>query len=391
MGINLFKQKHYMFCYLILNITLISFAQNESFNIEDYSWLHDLESQENLKWVEERKTESLDYFATLEILPQLETWKKKFNSQYKLKPLTREIDAYQVGDYAEKLMGRTWARMQFSDLISKSGPPKMTSIQSLNLPIKGDLLFDEIISRPTDYDNNLIFYKKPGQRTLRGLVEYNWKTSQVIEDGFKLPPAETMIQWRDENSVYISTNLANKYEHGSKLRIWKRGEAIEDAKILFETQYKKTRVKLINRHKNVFVLEEKQAFDVNYLYLKNDQLIKLNLPNDIKEMTFVSDQFVVHLRSGWKPNKVFYPAGSLISIDFESFISGSKNFNLIAASNESQVIDEIWNTDDILISRTLENVQSVLNELTFLNGQWQSKRLDLPIGNNLSVIELSSP
>lgn len=381
--------KNFLFALSLILFSSTGIAQTKEFNLEDYQWLQQLESEDNLKWVEARNTESLDYLNSIEFLSKLEALNREFNEQHKWNKLTGELNAQQVGNYGQKIidMGKLWARIPFDQLLSNTGRPTIVNIDTLNLPLEGDLLFDEVISNSINYDKCLVFYKKQGRRLLRALTAFNWENKKIIENGFQLPPAQTEVQWRDDNSVYVCTNLENPKEYGYKLRLWKRGESIEEAKVIFETKHYKAGLRLRERSEHLFIVEQKQAFDEIYYYLKDDKLTRLNLPKDVQDMTFVSGEFVVHLRSAWKPAKTYFPEGSLISIDFDAFLKGDTDFTLIAESSKQQVIDEIWNTNDILIGRVLENVQSVLYEWTFAEGRWHSKRLENPIGNNINVSE----
>jgi prolyl oligopeptidase len=378
--------KDYLLLLLLLVIGLNGFAQNRTFKLKDYQWLHELESQDNIEWASARKTEALDYFETLEILPYIEKWNKKYLKKKKWNFLSQvPPDANQIGDFAERISGKNWARMPFSSYLIGMQPNRI-NIERLKLPIEGDLLFDEVLSRAPDFNDCLIFYKKKGKRLWRALTEYNYETKQIPVNAFQLPPAQTQVQWYDANSIYVVTNLESPREYGYKLRLWKRGENIEEAKLLFETKHPKAGLMLHKRGDHLFVTEQKQAFDEVYYHLKDEKLTKLNLPKDVADMMFVSGQFVVHLRSGWKPADTYFPAGSLITIEFDAFLNGDKNFNLISESNTILVIDQIWNTNDILIVRALEDVQSVLYEWTFAQGKWQSKRIDNPIGNRLTIV-----
>ena len=372
---------------LILN-SVISSAQNNSYEQKDYEYLQELESEENIKWADERKAEAMAYFNTLKILPQLESWNKDYNSKLKPNYLARvppSVD--QVGEYAEGIMGKMWARMNYDELVESNGAarPTMINIESLNLPLEGDLLFEKAVSRAPDYNDVLMLYKQNGKEILNAVIEIDWTTQKLVEGGFSLPPGDTEIQWRDENSVYVNTNLESPGEKGYQLRLWNRGENIKDSQVLFETKFDRGWLHLQKIGDHFFVTDQDAAYNEVYYHLKDDQLKKLNLPKDVLKMAIVTGQFVVSLKSGWKPQGTYFPAGSIISIDVNAFLDGDMNFSLITESSRELVIDEFWNTKDILIIRALDNVQSVLYEWTFESGKWQSKRIENPLGNRIEV------
>ncbi len=62
----------YSTIFLIFIILSSLHAQNIDYNRKDYQWLQEPESEDNLKWVEARNNESLDYLNAIEILPDLE-------------------------------------------------------------------------------------------------------------------------------------------------------------------------------------------------------------------------------------------------------------------------------------------------------------------------------
>ncbi|MGV6831187.1 MAG: prolyl oligopeptidase family serine peptidase [bacterium] len=368
-------------------------AQESSFVYEQYDWLEDFTNQKTQDWVNDQNQKSFAYFDSLELLPKIEKWYNSYKKDKEWETVTRIPPAAdQIGKYAELAQGNHWRRMLMEDfLVGKMNPELNITIDDLNLSEGTTWQFDKIISQPEKHNRAIVFYKKQGHRNLKGILEFDTAEKEIVKDGFNLDPNTTQLQWRDENSVYICTNLDFIYEHGNKLRIWNRGEPIEKARILFQSDLYKVRVKLIECNQHLFVLEEKQAFDINYFYLKNDQLTPLNLPNDLKDFKIVSDQLVVHLKSAWTLNEKVYPSGSLISIDFESFLDGNSDFKLIAESTKELVIDQIWNTDDVLIARALKDVNASLIEWSFSNGKWQSVSLDEPKGGNIQVYRIQSP
>jgi prolyl oligopeptidase len=376
---------------IVLLIYQFAFSQ-ENDGSDQYEWLGERHSPEVIEWVEQQNTKSLDYFKSVELLNDLEKWKVKFDKQYDWKTVGNFLtEAEQIGPYAEGISSKTWFRMPFESYLAGM-PPAFFGIQIKSLDIKPaeDWLFDRVESNPNDYDQCLVFYKKNGHRELKGLVEFDLKTKQKVEKGFELPPSRTTAKWRDESSVYICTNLNHPYRSGSKLRIWERGSPIETAKVIFEASDPYTSVGLLSLNNELLIREQREAYDDSWYHLKDDKVKPLFLPRDVKDLAVVSGQLIVHLRSQWKTKDFDFGPSSLITINFDSFLKGDRSFQLLAESSKVFVLDEIWNTNDVLILRVLKDVQSALFEWTFSGGQWTSKEIKNPSGWNIFVTKVQN-
>ncbi|MEZ2414531.1 prolyl oligopeptidase family serine peptidase [Muriicola sp. E247] len=377
--------------YLLIVIFIYQFAFSQEINKSDqYEWLSERHSTEVIEWVEQQNTKSLDYFESVELLNDLEKWKVKFDKQYDWKTFGKFLtEAEQVGLYAEGITGKTWFRMPFETYLAGMSPGFFEiKIKDLNINSAEDWLFDRVESNPNNFDQSLVFYKKKGHTQHQGFVEFDSKNKRKVENGFELPPSRTTAKWRDEASIYICTNLENPYRSASKLHIWERGSPIETAKVIFEAPEPYTTVELISLNNALLIKEQRQAYDDSWYHLKEDKLNPLFFPRDVKDLVVVSGQLIVHLRSQWKTKDFDFGPSSLITINFESFLKGDRSFQLLAESSKAFVLDEIWNTNDVLILRVLKDVQSSLYEWTFSDVQWKSKEIIDPSGWNIFVTKV---
>jgi len=380
---------NYLFFLTALFIYQFAFSQkiNEA---DQYEWMGARHSPEVIEWVEQQNTKSLDYFDSVELLNDLEKWKTKFDKKYDWKTFGKFLtSAKQVGPYAEGVTSKSWFRMPFEAYLKgTSSRSYATNIAVLKIDSTEDWSFDRVESNPNNYDQCLVFYEKKGHVSHQGIVEFDSKNKHRLESGFELPPARTTAKWRDEASIYICTNLENPFRSASKLRIWKRGHPIELAAVIYEAPDPYTTLELLSLNEALLIKEQRKAYDDSWYHLKDDHLNPLFLPKDVKDLAVVSGQLIVHLRSRWKTEDFDFKPSSLITINFESFLEGDRSFQLLAESSKTFVLDEIWNTNELLILRVLKDVQSTLFEWTFSGGQWTSKEIKTPGGWNIFVTEV---
>ncbi len=381
----------------ILLILIVFFTNQFAFSQEksklgQYDWLGERHSPTVIEWVEQQNSKTLEYIGATKLVEDLEKWQRKFDKQYNWETFGTFLnEAEQIGPYAEGISGKTWFRMPFETYLKGMSPGFFSvNIESLSLSSNQNWLYDKVVSNPKNYDQCLVFYKKKGHSQHKGFVEFDLKTKQKIENGFELPPSKTTAKWRDQESIFISTNLENPYRSASKLRIWKRGTPIENAEVIFEAPNPNTSVELLSFNNELFIREQRQAYDESWYHLKNDKVSPLFLPKDVKDLAVVSGQLIVHLRNEWKTKEFDFGPSSIITINFDSFLKGDQSFQPLAKSSKDFVLDEIWNTKDVLILRVLKDVQSTLHEWTFHNGQWKSKEIQDPTGWNIFVSKVQN-
>src|SRR6202041_3226957 len=78
------------------------------------------------------------------------------------------------------------------------------------------------------------------------LREFDIPSKRFIEDGFGLPEAKGGASWLDRDTLLVSSALgagmATRSGYARTVRLWRRGEAFEQARVIFETTFDRMHV-----------------------------------------------------------------------------------------------------------------------------------------------------
>mgnify|MGYP006289703949 CR=1 FL=1 len=88
---------------------------------------------------------------------------------------------------------------------------------------------------------------------------------------------------------------------------------------------------------------------------------------------------MVELKSDWTIAGNSYKQGALISIDFDAFLSGNRNFQVIYQPYKRSGIVSVSNTKKYLLVNEMTNVRSGLMKAILKNNKWQLEKVVLPI------------
>ncbi|WP_433712122.1 prolyl oligopeptidase family serine peptidase [Nocardia sp. CA-084685] len=230
--------------------------------------------------------------------------------------------------------------------------------------------------------------------------EFDLETREFIDsadDGYFLPEAKSEMRWIDIDSVYVGTDFGpgsltdSGYPRIAKR--WRRGTPLAEAETVFEGEAGDVAVSAgydrtpgYERH---FVGRATDFFNEEVYLLENDGSLRhLDVPTDASE-SWYKDWFLVRLKSPWEIGGRTYPAGALLALDFEKFLSGARQFEVIFTPDEHTSLHGYGWTENHLLLITLEDVQTKLYVLTPGPDGWHKEPLaDTPPMATTSVMNL---
>lgn len=224
------------------------------------------------------------------------------------------------------------------------------------------------------------------------------KTFLAPEDGgFHLPEAKSEIRWIDLDTVYVGTDFGpgaltdSGYPRIAKR--WRRGTPLTAADTVYEGEATDIAVSAgfdrtpgYERH---FIGRATDFFNEEVYLLEADGTLRhLDVPTDASE-SWYKDWLLVQLKSPWEIAGVTHPSGALLAIDFERFLSGARDFEVLFTPDAHIALHGYGWTENHLLLITLADVQTELHVLTPGPDGWVREVLaDAPPMATTSVMNL---
>lgn len=367
--------------------------------VEDpYLWLEDVEGEEALAWVEEQNSDSLGYLETLPTFqPLYERNLEIYDSEERI--ASPEL----MGDYIYNY---------WRDAANKRGIWRRTTLDNY---VSGELEWDVVLdldSLAEDEGEDWVWkgssclrpeYRKCLLNLSRGgadavvVREFDSETRNFVDDGFFVSEAKTGMSWIDEDTVFIGSDFGDDTVTDSGYartsRLWVRGVPLEEAKEVFAGEQADVAVAVYR------AWDGDEAYDVvhrtptfftaiRYMYAEDGNHHKIEIPDDASFHGLMNGQMIVELKSDWQPADTTYTQGTLMSIDFDTFVDGGRDFKIIYVPTEQSAIPRggvAW-TRDYLVLNQLEDVTSRLSRYELVDGEWLRTEIQTEALGSISLV-----
>ena len=352
---------------------------------DPYLWLEGVEDAKALDWVRERNAKAEAEIASTPEFKKLEADLRAILDSDARIPGVQKIGGYYYNLWKDKDHPRgLWRRTTLAEY-RKAEPQWETviDIDALNVAEKENWVWHGAECLKPKYERCLVALSRGGADADVSR-EFNLDTKTWVADGFSRPEAKGGLQWVDIDTVYVYTDFgAGSMTESGYPRVvkeWKRGTPIESAKVVYEG---KPQDMYIAAYRDLTPGFERDfvsrtiAFYNDELYLrgKDGKLVKIDLPNSSKKA--VHNQWLtVELRDPWKLKDRSYEAGSLLAIDFDKFMAGNREFDVVFLPDEHTSLSEYVWTKQHLVLNLLSDVKSKVRVMTPIGeGSWRQSLL----------------
>jgi len=366
-------------------------AQNA---VDPNLWLEEIDGPKALAWVKAQDTLTT---AALEKYPAFQEIYQKNNEIYNSKeriasPEFRGNFIYNFWQDEKNERG-VWRRTTLSEYL-KANPSweKLLDIDSLSKAENVRWVFHGASFLYPAYDRCMVSLSRGGgDADIKR--EFDLLTKQFLKDGFSLPEAKGSTAWKDLNTLYVMTDFgANSLTESGYPRIakiWKRGTPLSDAKTIFEGEPKDVSVSaytVFTPERNYDFAQRGITFYTSSLYaIEHGALVKLDIQDDAQFDGIFKNQMLLELKTEWTIGGNVYPQGALVSIDYDAFLKGKRNFDIIVTPSARSSIASVTNTKNYLQVNKLVNVRSELSRYMFKEGKWTSEKVDAPDYGTISI------
>jgi prolyl oligopeptidase len=222
--------------------------------------------------------------------------------------------------------------------------------------------------------------------------EFDMSTRAFVAGGFVLPEAKTSIDWEDEDTVLVGTDFGEQSLTDSGyprlVKRWRRGRPLSDAELLFSGTHVDVIVTAsVDRtpgFERTLVCRSIDFFNEEVYELRGGEFIRIDAPPDAILSTH-RGWLLIQLRSDWYTGSAQYRAGSLLAADYDEFLSGTAQLQVMFEPDEHTCLNHYAWTRDRLVVVTLADVASRVE--VFTPGSWQSEPVpNLPKATNTIIV-----
>jgi prolyl oligopeptidase len=359
---------------------------------DPYLWLEDVEGAKALEWVKAQDAESQ---GELESKPEFNAIHERllaiYNSRERI-PYVAKRGPWLYNFWQDENAPRgVWRRTTLEEY-RKPTPAweVLVDLDRLSAAEGVKWVWKGVTCLAPEYRHCLVELSRGGADAIE-VREYDALDKRWVKDGFSSPESKQDVAWIDRDTIYISRD----YGPGSMTRsgyprivkAWKRGTPLAEAKTVFEGEASDVGSSAWVVHepgRTYQGLRRSITFYEGEDFLReDDKWIRLEKPRDADSSVAMGWLFV-RLRSAWKPAGREFPAGSLIAIGLDRFLSGARDFQSIFTPSERVSLQGYTATRHTVLLDILDNVKSRVVELTpSSEGRWPSR--DIPVPPNSSV------
>jgi prolyl oligopeptidase len=370
-------------------------AKEPAVSDDPYQWLEEVEGKAPLDWVRAQNLRTDTALASTDEFKALEAGiRQVLDSDAKI-PGVQKIGDYYYNFWKDKTHQRgLWRRTTLEEY--RKAEPAWETVLDLDALNKAEgenwVWHGADCLRPA-YERCLVALSRGGADA-DVTREFDLSTKTWIKDGFFRPEAKGGLGWIDQDTVYVFTDFGGGSMTTSGyprvVKRWKRGTPIEAATVVYEGKPEDMYISAVHDdtpgYERSFV-SRTLAFYNNELYLvgASGQLVKIDAPNSASKD--VNRQWLtLELREPWTVGGKTYPAGALLATNFDAFMAGKREFDVLFEPTDSSSLASFTWTRSHLVLNVLEDVKSRLSVLTPGKDGWtRSAFVGAPAFGTLSV------
>jgi prolyl oligopeptidase len=361
-----------------------------------YRWLETVDSSEALSWVRERNDKAAALYGSGPQFESLFDDLAAIAESSDKTPLVSKRGAFLYNFHRDAQHPRGLWRRTTPEQYRQETPEwdVLIDFDALAAAEGENWVFSGVAALPHEYRRCLVSLSRGGADAVV-IREFDIETRQFVPDGFCLPEAKSVMRWIDQDSVYVGTD----YGPGSRtdsgypriIKLWRRGQALEDAVTVFEGQSSDVSVGAFHDHTPGFprdVFSRSVTFYTWETWVsRGGTLVKVPVPEDAS-VSWYNEWMLISLRSEWAVNGATYRPGSLLITRVDEFLAGAGSLELLYEPSTRASLHSYVTTKHWIVLCELENVRHRVFALRREGGTWKSRAVGgLP---NFGVIDVSA-
>ena len=383
-------KKYTLLLLALFGIVLITQAQEDK-----YLWLEEVDGQKALEFVNaQNKTTIAELSAEKDYQNIYDKSLAIYNSDERIAyPSIRGNYVYNFWKDKDHVRG-IWRRSTVDDY-RKGNPTWETLLDIDKLSEEDDIkwVYKGSSGLYPNYNRFLIELSKGGGDAVV-VKEFDVTTKQFIENGFLIEESKGSASYIDENTLIVTSDFGEGTMTTSgyprQVKLWKRGTSLNDAQLIYEGETSDVGAwgGVLRDGSETFTLISRAltTFSSENLVWMNNEIIKLDIPDDASLTGVLNNQLIVQLKSDWTVQTNTYNTGTLLSLNFRELLKGNKEIQVIIEPDEFSSISQVSTTKNKLLIGLLTNVISELHTYSFSKGTWSSEKVNAPDFGRISIV-----
>lgn len=251
---------------------------------------------------------------------------------------------------------------------------------------------------PSDNDRALIYLSRGGSDATV-IREFDLERKEFLTDGFIFPESKGGVNWLDRDTLLVSRAYGEGHftecGYSRTVRIWKRGNDIEQAPVIFETDVSHMVASAVIDHtageERVFFYDKPAFFSERWwVGDREGKQTHLDFPEDCW-LSIRHGWFILKNRSAWTVGDQTYDADSLLAIRQSDFLNGDRRFEVLFAAEERLSLKHFFWSGQTLVLMIFDNLAPRIEYWTISENGWEKTvQPDLPEVSTVSIWNLDS-
>lgn len=356
--------------------------------VDPHQWLEGVEDPKALEWVRAQNARTEAELASTPEFRQLEAELLTIYDSDERIPSIYKMGDWYYNFWRDKQNPRgVWRRTTLEEY--RKPQPKWETVLDLDALNRAEGLTGDRqwvwhgaeCLRP-DYTRCLVALSRGGADA-DVTREFDLTTKRFVEGGFHRPEAKGALRWIDRDTVYVFTDFGEgsltESGYPRVVKRWKRGTPIESAEVVYEGRADDMYISAFRDHTPGFerdFVSRTIAFynDELYLVRPDGSLAKVDAPNSANKFVF-REWLALELREPWTVGGRTYAAGSLLAADFDGFMAGSREFDVLFEPTGTTSLAGVTVTRNHVVINVLDDVKSRIHVLTPGQDGWSRRPL----------------
>jgi prolyl oligopeptidase len=247
-----------------------------------------------------------------------------------------------------------------------------------------------------DYNRFLVSLSKGGGDAVV-VKEFDANKKQFIENGFSIDESKGSARYLDKNTLIVATDFGagtmTNSGYPKQVKLWKRGTSLKDAQLIYEGESTDAfmtsgYVLRDGNQAHTLIRRSLTTFSGQYMVWVNNEIIKLDIPEDASTNGILNNQLIIQLKSDWKVNSTTYKSGVLLSLNFRELLKGNKEIQVIIEPDEFSSISGVSTTKNKMLLNLLTDVTGQLYVYSFRNGKWANEKVKTPDFGRITIVSI---